>query len=424
MPTTHDWWDRTGQYTYEVQGKRSKLAICLLSFTFVLVGQCTEGIVIEYSTTIGSGAPTGGILGRYSLWHSAAKLWEAKLWMASLLIFSWSGVWPYIKLVFVTFLVLLPMRFEAHSRLKSMLSALSKWSMIDVWITAVVAQITTSRISLVAVVVTVTGTLLKGTGIFLASQLLAGPLLVSVTTRKLDAEFLKQLGRYTVARPVDKMRRQRGYLVEVAIFGYALCTAILFPLLVLPAFSVSYAIGETPAEAVTAHSVVGMLWAMSTDAAKEPGWNIVVGLVGIVTACILPLVQALALLSCLVMQRKADQVAIILNQLGYLSTLCYLDVFLLGTVVLKLQLSQARWDLFASVSLPIASSLNVSMALEPVFYVLAVVVALEAVLRVVLTRMCLRCNAEAEHDATERADDHDDTSAYSGLLPDAAEDVV
>ena len=90
--------------------------------------------------------------------------------------------------------------------------------------------------------------------------------------------------------------------------------------------------------------------------------------------------QALALLSCLVMQRKADQVAIILNQLGqatrrcilqmplqyastrvhiharlkaavgvvcavdcrYLSTLCYLDVFLLGTVVLKLQLSQAR----------------------------------------------------------------------------------
>ena len=30
------------QYTYEVQGKRSKLAICLLSFTFVLVGQCTE----------------------------------------------------------------------------------------------------------------------------------------------------------------------------------------------------------------------------------------------------------------------------------------------------------------------------------------------------------------------------------------------
>ena len=64
------------------------------------------------------------------------------------------------------------------------------------------------------------------------------------------------------------------------------------------------------------------------------------------------------------------------------------------------------------------------MALEPVFYVLAVVVGCEAGLRVVLTRMCLRCNAEAEHDATERTDDHDDTSAYSGLLPDAAEDVV
>jgi hypothetical protein len=109
--------------------------------------------------------------------------------------------------------------------MQSMLSALSKWSMIDVWITAVVAQITTSRISLVAVVVTVTGTLLKGTGIFLASQLLAGPLLVSVTTRKLDAEFLKQLGRYTVARPVDKMRRQRGYLVEVAVRAAAAVAA-------------------------------------------------------------------------------------------------------------------------------------------------------------------------------------------------------
>ncbi len=56
-------------------------------------------------------------------------------------------------------------------------SALSKWSMLDVWIAALVATMTSVQIS----IVTCTGTLLKGTTLFFLSQLLAGMLLVSAT---------------------------------------------------------------------------------------------------------------------------------------------------------------------------------------------------------------------------------------------------
>ena len=56
-------------------------------------------------------------------------------------------------------------------------SALSKWSMLDVWIAALVATMTSVQIS----IVTCTGTLLKGTTLFFLSQLLAGILLVSAT---------------------------------------------------------------------------------------------------------------------------------------------------------------------------------------------------------------------------------------------------
>jgi hypothetical protein len=74
--------------------------------------------------------------------------------------------------------VVLPTKFEARPKIKAVASALSKWSMLDVWIAALVAAITSVQIS----VVTCTGTLLKGTALFFVSQLLAGVLLVAATS--------------------------------------------------------------------------------------------------------------------------------------------------------------------------------------------------------------------------------------------------
>jgi hypothetical protein len=78
---------------------RIQLAGCGCALVLLLLGQWMDGILIEYAMTLGTTAqtgllgrwvveaptptPTGGFLGtvlhRYTLWHSAAKMWEVRL---------------------------------------------------------------------------------------------------------------------------------------------------------------------------------------------------------------------------------------------------------------------------------------------------------------------------------------------------------
>ena len=81
-------------------------------------------------------APTSNALliyvqARYNLWHSAKKLWEAHLWIASVLIVLWSGIWPYTKLAIGAFLRMGPSTNKdgssAFPRLCAVASTLGKW---------------------------------------------------------------------------------------------------------------------------------------------------------------------------------------------------------------------------------------------------------------------------------------------------------
>ena len=72
----------------------------------------------------------------FSLGSSVRHMWEAKAYGLALLIAVLSGAWPYIKLVCMLCLWFIPVKPLLRGRLLSVLEALGKWSLIDIYVFA------------------------------------------------------------------------------------------------------------------------------------------------------------------------------------------------------------------------------------------------------------------------------------------------
>ena len=68
---------------------------------------------------------------------SVIEMWQAGVYALSLLIATASGVWPYIKLIIMFFILLIPPKYltpKWRKRILRVLDALGKWSLIDVYV--------------------------------------------------------------------------------------------------------------------------------------------------------------------------------------------------------------------------------------------------------------------------------------------------
>mmetsp|Transcript_14969 Transcript_14969/g.20920 ORF Transcript_14969/g.20920 Transcript_14969/m.20920 type:complete len:1071 (+) Transcript_14969:86-3298(+) len=74
---------------------------------------------------------------KFSLWNSVHDMWVAGVYPLSLLIFVFSGLWPYTKLFLMLFAWLTPASILSVSRRETLLmflDALGKWSLIDTYV--------------------------------------------------------------------------------------------------------------------------------------------------------------------------------------------------------------------------------------------------------------------------------------------------
>ena len=72
----------------------------------------------------------------FSLISSVQHMWDGGAYGLALLIFILSGAWPYIKLVSMLILWYVPVRPSLRGNLLSVLEALGKWSLIDIYVFA------------------------------------------------------------------------------------------------------------------------------------------------------------------------------------------------------------------------------------------------------------------------------------------------
>jgi len=72
----------------------------------------------------------------FTLTTAVQKMWEGKAYALAILIAALSGAWPYIKLVSMFILWFVPIRPSVRETLLSLLEALGKWSLIDVYVFA------------------------------------------------------------------------------------------------------------------------------------------------------------------------------------------------------------------------------------------------------------------------------------------------
>ena len=371
--------------------------ILVVVLSALVAGQVLKGISIDYDVVI-----TSGNIAKYNLWHSAQKLWEAHLWVASLLIIVWSGIWPYVKLAIAAFLLMRPCASDREddpaarvrlSRVISVASTLGKWSLLDVWIAAVVSDVTTVKVSLA----NVSGKLLCGLPIFLASQLLSNGLVAFASTRQ-GFEF--QQGSRHSARSESLLlamcNRKRVTALVVAAYGCS--TALVLAFQFVPCYSVRYGLGETSIE-TKEFSVAGTL--MGLVRSSEPGteWNQVIGVFGLVAVCATPVVQGVLLLLVMAMPMTRSRSTELLSRLRYLHTICCPDVLLVAVAILRVQIHAARWDLFSQVQNPMLplSKLEVHMSLLWGFWCLGFVLVLEACCRMWLQWMKTEADPDDAH---------------------------
>mmetsp|Transcript_12556 Transcript_12556/g.31778 ORF Transcript_12556/g.31778 Transcript_12556/m.31778 type:complete len:691 (-) Transcript_12556:145-2217(-) len=72
----------------------------------------------------------------FSLISSVSHMWEGGAYALAILIAILSGVWPYVKLISMLVLWFVPVRPNTRATLLSLLEALGKWSLIDIYVFA------------------------------------------------------------------------------------------------------------------------------------------------------------------------------------------------------------------------------------------------------------------------------------------------
>lgn len=74
----------------------------------------------------------------YSIWQTVTALWKLDDYLLSIIIFGFSMLFPAAKLLTLLWMWFVPARDESRRRALKWLEALGRWSMLDVFVVAVI----------------------------------------------------------------------------------------------------------------------------------------------------------------------------------------------------------------------------------------------------------------------------------------------
>ena len=117
------------------------IAQMMTSFKLQYYYDYTADVVVSefsYTDEVDSGVASKSYV--YNVWNGARQLWNDGAFMIALLVVTWSGLWPYGKLLILAYALWthrrrrLPVAYE-------WLSTLAHWSFVDVWMVVAAAML-------------------------------------------------------------------------------------------------------------------------------------------------------------------------------------------------------------------------------------------------------------------------------------------
>mmetsp|Transcript_942 Transcript_942/g.1477 ORF Transcript_942/g.1477 Transcript_942/m.1477 type:complete len:277 (-) Transcript_942:611-1441(-) len=133
---------------------QSVIILCFLSVIFTFFGQFMKAFSVEYSLKV-SAPPflsynKSGRTFEFNMWKGAEELAKVDMQWLSILVYIWSGFWPYVKLVFILLHVVLEKMdaSEACPCLNAVVVTcipvvqyLGKWAFLDVCVVMVISVV-------------------------------------------------------------------------------------------------------------------------------------------------------------------------------------------------------------------------------------------------------------------------------------------
>jgi hypothetical protein len=108
----------------------------LAVIAFLLVGQLKYTFIIEYSVEV---LNVTGSSFHYNLWGSLSKLWDEELYFLYAFLLIWSGLWPFLKLLLLTILIVYPFSNDFKLRYLDWIATLGVWSFADIWVVVMIS---------------------------------------------------------------------------------------------------------------------------------------------------------------------------------------------------------------------------------------------------------------------------------------------
>ena len=81
----------------------------------------------------------------YSLPHSVALMWDARLYAIALLILGFSIIFPFVKLAVLSYIWFVSTSIEGRKRLLHRIKPLGKWSLLDVFVVIIILVLTNNQ---------------------------------------------------------------------------------------------------------------------------------------------------------------------------------------------------------------------------------------------------------------------------------------
>lgn len=82
-----------------------------------------------------------GVVFKYGMWDGVRELYKQKLYGVATIILFWSGIWPHFKLLLLMILNWVPASSKKKLVWYQWLSEFGKWSLVDVWVVALLCII-------------------------------------------------------------------------------------------------------------------------------------------------------------------------------------------------------------------------------------------------------------------------------------------
>ena len=122
------------------------IIILLSIIIFLLIGQLKYTFKIEYEVEI---LNVKGSSFHYNLWDSLTKLWNEKLYFLYFFLFIFSGIWPYIKLLLLYYIIIMlsgtynedSIIIKMKKKLKYLnwIADIGIWSFADIWVVVMIS---------------------------------------------------------------------------------------------------------------------------------------------------------------------------------------------------------------------------------------------------------------------------------------------